>query len=328
LPDLSGNKKILIVRLGKIGDIIITSSVFDLMKKRYPGINISLLTLDKNRKVLKHNPNIDKIYFTNKNLSLFFLLFRLRKNKYDLILDLNDDPSKTSGTIRRILKAETTAAFDFDISPKPDIAIKQPLKNSTHIIERIQKLLEGLDIQIGNNELRPSLYLGNSELKDVEEQLNRDRDSSKIIAINLSAGAAIRYWPAPKWIELINRISGKYTDHKFLLLSTNTDKVLREQIEKNIPDSRLVHQEFNSFQHYASYICKADLLITADTAAVHIGSAFNKPQIVLFPAVEWNFVSWQPLSEISKSIKSNEESLAAISVEEVWRAFEEIIKEI
>ena len=328
MPDLSGNKKILIVRLGKIGDIIITSSVFDLLKRNYPGINISLLTLDKNLEVLKYNPNIDKIYFTNKNLSLFFLLFRLRKNKYDLILDLNDDPSRTSGTIRRILKAKTTAAFDFDISPKPDIAIRQPLKNSTHIIERIKKLLEGLEIQIGNNELRPSLYIGKSELKDVEEQINQENGSSKILAINLSAGAPIRYWPVPKWIELLNRISGKYPDYKFLLLATDDDKGLREKIRKNIPDSRLLRQKFNSFQHYASYICKADLLITADTAAVHIGSAFDKPQIVLFPAVEWNFISWQPLSGISKSIKSKEESLAAISVEEVWLTFEEIVKNI
>jgi ADP-heptose:LPS heptosyltransferase len=328
LPDLSGNKKILIIRLGKIGDIIITSSVFDLLKKKYPGINISLLTLEKNREVLKYNPNIDRIYFTNKNLTLFFLLFKLRKNRYDIILDLNDDPSRTSGTIRRILKAGTTAAFNFDILPMPDIAVTQPPKNSTHIIERIQKLLEGLEIQIGNNELRPSLYLGKSELKDVEEQLAQYKNNSKIIAINLSAGAQIRYWPVPKWIELLTRISDKYPDYKFLLLSTDADKEICEKISNNISVPRLLSQKFNSFQHYASYICKADLLITSDTAAVHIGSAFNKPQIVFFPAVEWNFISWQPLSEISKSIISKAENLAAISVDEAWQTFEEIIKEI
>lgn len=60
--NLSG-KEILIIRLGKIGDIIIASVVFDILKKRFPDLKISLLTLKRNKEVLKYNPNIDKKIF-------------------------------------------------------------------------------------------------------------------------------------------------------------------------------------------------------------------------------------------------------------------------
>lgn len=328
MQDLSGNKKILIVRLGKIGDIIITSSVFNILKNKFPGIHISLITLKKNRDVLKYNPNIDKIYFTNKNILLYLLLFRLKRTRYDLILDLNDDPSRTSGTIRKILQSEETAGFDFNITPKPGIAVRRPDKGSTHIIERIRTLLHEVGIEPGKDDLKPVLFLGKSELKEVKAQLKKDAVKSRIIAINLSAGAPIRYWPVEKWNELINRITKKYTDYRFLLLSTTTDKILRKKISNTIPDTRLIPQIYDSFQHYASYICNSDLLISADTSAVHIASSFNKPQIVLFPGVEWNFVSWKPLSDNSSSIRSTEESIAAIPVDKVWESFEEIIKKI
>ena len=60
------NKKVLIVRLGKIGDIIVASFVFEALKKKFPGIEISFLTLKTNQEVLKFNNDIDHIIFTKK----------------------------------------------------------------------------------------------------------------------------------------------------------------------------------------------------------------------------------------------------------------------
>lgn len=324
MPEFSGIKKILIVRLGKIGDMIITSSVFDLLKKKYPDISITLLTLEKNRELLKYNPNIDEIFFTNKNLSLYFHLLKLRKQNFDLLLDLNDDPSRTSATIRRIIRAGQTAAFDFGIFPAPTIKVKRPDKGSSHIIDRITVLLNGIGIGVKSGELRPSVYLGKSELNQVEDQLAETAGGPGIIALNLSAGAPIRYWPEVKWIELVKKIAAEYPGYKYLPLSTIEDKAIRDRIEAAVPSSRLVKQGFNSFQHFASYLRCADLIITPDTSAVHIASAFNKPQITLFPNAEWNFASWKPLSANSTAIRSDGEDISTISVEQVLGEFEKL----
>ncbi len=326
--DLTGNKKILIVRLGKIGDIIIASGAIEVLKNKFPDVEISLLTLKKNKEVLKYNSNIRHLYLTNKNLSLYSKLFLLRKFKYDVLIDLNDDPSKTSILIRKRIHSKITVGFVFNDNNKPDISVTQPSKSKTHIIERIKLLLTSLNAGLDEIELRPKLFLGETEKREVIEQLEQYKDNSKILAINISAGAPIRYWTADKWIALIRKISNSFNDWKFIILSTKKDELIKKSICSTIQQDKLIPQKFYSFQHYASYICYSDILLTPDTAAVHIASAFNVPVIALYPNYEWNFISWQPLSKNYRSIRSNSESINNISVDEVYNAFKDILSEI
>lgn len=320
--DLS-NKKVLIVRLGKIGDIIISSFVFEVLKKRFPEIEISLLTLESNREVLKYNTDIDHLILSKKNISIYFQLLSLRKIFFDLVIDLNDDPSTTSSAIRKIIKAKRIVGFNFTANESPDL-FPQPPKDKTHIIERISFLMNELGINLNKNEIRPKLYLGSKENSDVENQLHQYKKQNKIIALNLSAGAEIRYWKIEYWIELINRIHAKLPGIKFLPISTDKDEHLRFKIFEKVSNNFLTDQKFKSFHHFASYIYNSDFLISPDTSAVHIASAFNKPMVAIYPDYEWNFISWKPLSNNFKAIKSKSNFINSVSVDEVFNSFMDI----
>ena len=324
--DLS-NKKVLIVRLGKIGDIIISSFVFEILKKRFPSIEISLLTLESNRDVLKYNTDINHLIISKKNLLLFCKIFYLRKNYYDLVIDLNDDPSTTSKFIRKIIKADRIVGFNFsDIQCEG--LFRQPPKDKTHIIDRISFLLNELGIKLSKNDIHPKLYIGTSENAQIEKQLNDIKKQNKIVALNLSAGAEIRYWNINNWIELINRIHLEIPEIVFLPLSTAEDEHLRLKIFKNIENKILIVQNYKSFHHFASYIYNSDFLISPDTAAVHIASAFNKPMVAIYPDYEWNYVSWKPLSDKFIAIKSKSNFINAVSIDEVYNLFMDLYKQI
>lgn len=321
-------KKILIVRLGKIGDIIVSSFVFEVIKKNEPETEIRLLTLTRNREALMYNPFIDKIYFTNKNFWLWFKLIFLSRIKFDLLIDLNDDPSSTSRFARKIIRAKTTSGFRFDENDKLDISIPRPPKEKTHIIERIKLLLEKLNFSFNEKEVRPKLYLGKKENQEVLEELKPIKKTHKILAVNISAGAEIRYWTSEKWIELLNKINMIKDNLYFLILSDKDDVSISEKIVDQISNKNVMRNTLQSFQHFASYINNSDMLISADTSAVHIASALNKPVIALFPDYEWNFVSWQPLSDKFVSIRSQKHSIDAISVDEVFTSFLQLYKEV
>jgi ADP-heptose:LPS heptosyltransferase len=63
------------------------------------------------------------------------------------------------------------------------------------------------------------------------------------------------------------------------------------------------------------------LVVTPDTSVVHIASAFNVPQVALFPPVEWNLNKFRPLSDSSIVLQPKEgETIAAIPVEVVVKA--------
>ena len=323
--DLS-NKKVLIVRLGKIGDIIISSFIFEVLKKRFPGIDITLFTLQSNQEVLKYNSDIDHLILAKKNLYLYPKLLSLKNIFYDLVIDLNDDPSTTSSIIRKIIKAHRIVGFNFTTSNSPDL-FPQPPKDKTHIIDRISYLLNELGIKLSKNDIHPKLYLGSKENVDVENQLNEYNKLNKIVALNLSAGAEIRYWQIENWIELINRIHLEIPEIKFLPLNTAEDDYLRNNIFEQVNKELLINQIYKSFHHFASYIYNSDFLISPDTAAVHIASAFNKPVVAIYPNYEWNYVSWQPLSDKFITIKSKSNLINSVSVDEVYNAFIDIYKQ-
>ncbi len=325
--DLS-HKNILIVRLGKIGDIIVASSVFEILKKRFTGINISLLTLEKNREVLKHNSKIDRVYYTSKNIFLYYTLFKLRKKNFDVLLDLNDDPSTSSDIIRKLIRAKTTVGFDFNNEIKYHIAIEHPKKDKTHIVERLEKILNGIGIHPEKSELKPIIYLDPYSNSEIKNQLNKIKKTEKVLAINISAGAIIREWDKKNYIELLKKLVVENPNWYFLILYVRKDFEKAELIIDAVSSDRLIKMKFYSFQQFACYIRNADLVITPDTSAVHICSAFNIPVIALYPGVNWNYVSWSPLSNFKRSLLSKEESINGISVDEVFNAFTQIQSEL
>lgn len=322
-------KNILVVRLGKIGDLITASFVFDVLKKNFPTCTITLITLKSNLDVIKYNRNVDKTVFVNKNIFSLFHILKLRHIHFDKIFELNDDPSTTSRMILKLMRGKEIFGFAFNKTKEYlTTSVVQPPKTETHIIERTAYLLEKAGIYCGSDDKKPILYLGDQEKSDISNHLNNISRNRQLLSMNFSAGAPIRYWKTEYWCELIRLIISRFPSIKIILLSHPKDKVLRERISSNFEsDSIIIPKDF-SFQHHASYIYFSDMLISPDTSAIHIASAFRKPVIGLYPNYEWAFVSWQPYGTPHRSIKSSAENISEIQPQEVFNAYLELSQEI
>jgi ADP-heptose:LPS heptosyltransferase len=322
-------KNILVVRLGKIGDIIAASFVFDVLKKNYTTAKVSLITLKSNSDVIKYNTNIDKTVFVNKNIFSLFQIIKLRRIYFDKIFDLNDDPSTTSKLIIKLLNGKEKIGFAFDITRKfLTTPIEQPSKTKTHIVDRTAFLLENAGVIFDESKKRPVVYLGEKENSDVLNHIKSLVQNTQSVSINISAGAHIRYWKIEYWIELIKLIKKRFPVLKIILLSHPKDKSLRDRILSSFDANSFITPKYFNFQHYASYIYYSDMLITPDTSAIHIASAFRKPIIGLYPNYEWSFVSWQPYKTPHRSIKSTAENISEIQPEEVFNAFLDLSEEL
>ncbi|MGB9665077.1 MAG: glycosyltransferase family 9 protein [Ignavibacteria bacterium] len=322
-------KNVLILRIGKIGDIIISSFVFRALKEVNPNLRLELITLKKNEDVLRCNPFLDKIHFVNKNLFSLIRILPLHFRHFDLVIDLNDNPSTTSSILLAISNSQDKLGFNFEKQQKYlTIKIEQPDKNKTHLVERYAYLLTSVGLRINPDIVKPELFLDEKIDNSINENFASIKTKNKIIAINISASAKIRKYPAEKWIDLINILRVKFSKLKFLILSDRVDKKEAEMIINSIEKELLIFGEGSSFQHFASKIKNSDLLITPDTSAVHIASAFKVPVIALFPDVNWNFISFAPYKTNFRAIKSSNEEIKTISVQEIFNSFESLIKEL
>lgn len=328
--DYNKIKNIVILRLGKIGDLIISSFVFSAIKKFNPEIKIHLITLQKNEDVLRVNPDIDEIYLVQQNVLAISKLFPLKfKVKIDLIIDLNDNNSETSSYLLNFFKAKYKLGFNFPSQSKYlTHIVNQPDKEQTHLIERYAHLLKSSGLPISDEDIKPVIYLDPEIENNVKNELSDVKKNFKIIGINISAGASIRKYPIESWKELINQLIKKYNSIKFIILNDWLDKKEARLIIDGFDPKFFVTHQGETFQHFAAKIKNLDLLITPDTSAVHLCSTFKTPVIALYPNVKWNFVSFAPYKTPNKSILSESEEIKNIPVEKILVSFEELINEL
>lgn len=87
-------RRLLFLCYDAIGDLLLTTPLFREIKTRDPGVVIDVMATSRNAVVLSHNPYVRKIYVSDTiGLSSFRAwadLFSVRKENYDLVVDLWD----------------------------------------------------------------------------------------------------------------------------------------------------------------------------------------------------------------------------------------------
>ncbi|MGC9338034.1 MAG: glycosyltransferase family 9 protein [Candidatus Cloacimonadia bacterium] len=86
-------KKILIIQLGPFGDVLLTTSYFEQIKKHFPNAELTYLTKEKYYNIVKNHPSIDKFILLKQSSGYAYYLERIRtikkirKEKFDILID-------------------------------------------------------------------------------------------------------------------------------------------------------------------------------------------------------------------------------------------------
>jgi len=86
-------KKILVISLTNIGDIILTFPVIDILKRDFPAARLDVIIGAKGESLVKDNPHLGKVYVYRKNQPLLAMIKWMRElasEKYDLVVDLRN----------------------------------------------------------------------------------------------------------------------------------------------------------------------------------------------------------------------------------------------
>jgi len=327
LPSKAENGKYLFIRQDRIGDVLVSTPLFRLLKLRFPNATIDVLLSKNNEFVLANNPHIRKRWiYTKKVGDTLRLIHALRKEHYDYAIDLIDNPSATSTIACLLSGARTTIGLDKENSYAYDISVPLPSRKETHIVERLAQLLTPFGISPGPDELIieyfPSndsrnfanQFLGNAKLKD-----------KKLIGINISAGGNVRFWGVENFKKLIRYLENNYPAYQNLLLynSDYSEKALEIGAHfSSVTLSPITH----TFDQFAALIEKVELLITPDTSAVHLAAAFSIPSVVLYVQSNPNLRIWEPYRTPCEPVVTNVDDLTTITVEEVIKAVDHLFK--
>lgn len=260
--------KILIIKLGAIGDVIRTTPLLHRIIKEYPNYEIWWLTY--------HPEVVPSI--VHKVLKFGFdSAIILEQINFDIAINLDKDCQATA--VMNKISAKQKFGFGFE-DGRP-----APINNLAQ-----QKYLTGIfdDINKANrlSYVQEIFQICGWEHKGEEYILEFDNSidfkienyGKKIVGLNTGCGArwTSRLWSIDHWAELINKLqdAGYYP----LLLGGEAEHARNTELNNRTSADYLGYFPLN---HFIALLNKVDLLVTGVTMALHIGIGLKK-QIVLF----------------------------------------------
>ena len=315
-------KNILIVQIGKIGDMILTTPLFTKLKELFPDSGITVLASPINAEIAEYHKFVDNVIVYHKNLlSFLHLIKKLRKNKYDLWIDTKKEFSRTSSLFLKFSNPEHSAGFN----SKKNIFEIDLTKycNREHSIDINLSILKYFGVELSGF-IRPSVYIPKLIIDDIEIKMKYVKGNT--ILINISSGNMGRFWKRDNWVRLIEKLREV---NPVIITGVKQDEEMIQSIFHNCKGKNLFYLKTESVLEFAGLIERSKLLISPDTSAVHFASCFDTPVIAFYNNVEWNYKRFAPLSTKQKVfISSSPDSLDSIPVNNVLDAVNDMMKSI
>ena len=285
-------KKILIINLEAIGDVLRTTAILKPLKEKYKDCSITWLTTEKASYILNNNPYVNKVLSIGYEASLQLMI-----EEFDLVL--NYDKAHEACALATIVKAKEKKGFvlgnDGMIKPIDDaakyfldIGISDKLKR---LSQKTQQEIVFDITGIPYNHEHTILNLPKEAVKFADAFFKKHKFSEKDIVVGFNTGCSNRLFLDRKWtidgfVQLASMLHEKLGAKIMLLGGPNEAERNKEIMQKIMQSSKAVviidSGSNNTLDEFSALLEKCSLLVTGDTLAVHIAAALDVPVAAIF----------------------------------------------
>jgi ADP-heptose:LPS heptosyltransferase len=322
-------QKILVVALGRIGDLVLVTPIFRALKQDNSAHEVHLLAGRNNHQLVRAHPFIDKVHvYTKKPLSTLKLLYTLQATRFDLWIDPKDHLSRESRFFARIGRAGISVGYNDPNKSRVFTHSVRPHTEQLGVHASIRALHALKPLGIYAADTRPVLTVDPESAQRLQAFLRAQGLPPSYYFVNISGAIPDRTWQIEKWIDLINRI-GKRDNRHFLLGCLPRDRAQAEHILEHTANTSL-YPTTPSIIDAVTAVAHADLILTVDTSIVHIASAFNTPIVSLHPNIYRVYSKYRPLSDKARCVMAPGEGamVPEIPLEMVLREYRSLREEL
>lgn len=309
---LPHNPKILLLRQDRLGDVIVSTPLLVALREKYPNADIMMLLGENNKGIVPLLPvRCETFIYQKKLFSDIALLRSLRKKNIDVLIDLQDNASATSSILTAVIGATYSIGIEKENASSYNVLVSQLDRSKYHIARRIAELLTPFGIDTNTLSLRPIL-------KDIPF-IHVERR----VGIVFSAGALDRYIPISKSAEIAKAIIETGLADEILIFSHPKDEVYVKEIVTIVNDARITPSPMtNSFKDYACLLRSCSIVISPDTSAVHICSAYGIPVLMIARTFPPTLHYWTPIGVEYRMI--SKDNLSDVDVTEVLSLYQQL----
>jgi ADP-heptose:LPS heptosyltransferase len=287
-PDYSPmGKRILIVKLAAIGDVLRTTPLLSGLKRAYPRSHITWVVDKEALPLLKNNPWIDRLLSFD-----FSALLPLEFEAFDLILGLEKE-ARGAALVSKI-KAPEKRGFGlgkngniFPLNPASEYAFFLGLADDLKFY-RNEKTYPQLIFEMAEIEYRRDeylLFLGEEDAAFAGRFAKKAklRKGETLIGLNTGAGDvfANKAWTLEGYVKLIRALK-KRGKTRLLLLGGPQERDRNRKILQKVGGAAIDGRCDNTLGQFAALINRCDLVVTGDTTALHLAIGLKKNVVALF----------------------------------------------
>jgi heptosyltransferase-2 len=291
--NLSTAKKILIVRLSSLGDILLTTPLIRTLKNNFPHLEIDFLVRRKYKDLLFYNPYIKKLLIYEREDRLNDKLKKeINGNNYDLVIDLQNN--FRSSKIISQLQCDKVKFNKRTIDKLLLVNFKiNRLKNSPSIAERYAVTIDNLTLDgQGLDLFLPA---------DINSRIKSEK---KVIGFCPGSRHYTKMWLKDYFIELGNKLAGE--GFVIALFGGKSDVNICKELSAEIKNSINLSTEDDIFQ-IAKDMQSCLAIVCNDSGLMHTVTTVKVPVVAIFGSTvkEFGFFPYK-----SKSIILENNSLS------------------
>ena len=293
--------KILIVKLGSIGDIVHTLPSLAAIRRALPGAEVSWVVERRAAEILRDNPLVDRLIELDTKalrrwrpvsgetlLATRQQLRRLRASAFDVALDFQG--LLKSAAIARLSRAERSYGFARPALREP--ASRFLLTDTVNVPTNINVIRQnlalaagalGIDVPESGDEFE--FPFGVSAEQEREAEAVAALVDEKYAILNVGGGWPTKLWSAERYGALADALFAQHKLRSFVTYGPGE----RELAESVVGASRSGAAQSLSLSLKGFYALarRASLYVGGDTGPTHLAVAAGAPVVGLFGPTEW-----------------------------------------
>lgn len=281
---ISEFKKILVIQTAFIGDVILTLPMVQVLGRSFPGASIDIVVIPRASDLLANNPLFTSVLSYDKRKSekglggFFRQVKKLQLGKYDLAVVPHR--SLRSALLARLSNIPKRIGFDRSAG-KVFFTDLVRYDSGKHEVERNYSLLVPLGINLQHKEL-PKLYPSVQDAAEVDRLSSAQGPEEEKLWIAVAPGTVwkTKQWLPERFAEVAKKLSA---DHTVILIGGKEDEALCEEIRRSVGMTNCINFAGKlSLLQSAEAIKRCRLLISNDSAPMHIAVAVGTPVVAIF----------------------------------------------
>ncbi|MEM4239724.1 MAG: glycosyltransferase family 9 protein [Candidatus Woesearchaeota archaeon] len=288
-------KKILMIRLDHLGDVVMTLPAYAAVRRLYPKAEIHTLVRSFVQELFYKNRDVDKVipfdppWFARDKkaglLKTLKFLLKLRKEKYDLVIEFHADP-------RNILAATVIGGYRIGYGLRGfgfllNKVVPYPVFD--HLVETNTNIIRALGFREKTPLQALKLHYANADRHHAEMLVGKK--TRRIVLINPGTGRPNKYWLAERWAKVGDALA----DHgcSVFLTGSSADIPECEKIASQMVHKPVVLAGKTTIRQFLALVSKSSLVLCPDTSLDHFSACLKTPAVVLFGPIPPSICSYE-----------------------------------